>query len=73
MPSAIMTYENVFPEKVCYCPCLMDAIDYIFNNEIRSYTETMLAISECFVDDSQIHCMKVEEKTNFVFVCQPHL
>ena len=66
-------YENFFPEKVYHCPCLKNAADEIFNNEICSYTEMILAASECCVGDSQVFCMSVEEKTNCLFLCQPHL
>ena len=55
-------YENFFPEKVYHCPCLKNAADEIFHNEICSYTEMILAASECCVGDSQVFCMSVEEK-----------
>ena len=44
MSSTVIKNENLFPEKVCYCPCLKNSVDEIFNNEIRSYTEMMLGI-----------------------------
>ena len=49
MSSTVIKNENLFPEKVCYCPCLKNSVDEIFNNEIRSYTEMMLGIQECCV------------------------
>ena len=30
MSDAVTKYENVFPEKVYYCPCLENAINEIF-------------------------------------------
>ena len=50
-----------------YCPCLKYTLDEIFDNEIRSYTEMMLAVSECCVGDSQVFCMRVQEKMNCLF------
>ena len=44
MSSTVIKNENLFPEKVYYCPCLKNPIDEIFNTEIRSYTEMMLGI-----------------------------
>ena len=73
MSSTVIKNENFFPEKVYNCPCLKNVIDEIFNNEIRSYTEMMLGISECCVGDSQVYCLRAEEKTNYLFICQPHL
>ena len=37
--AAAIKNKNFFPEKVYYCPCLKNAVDEFFNNEIRSYTE----------------------------------
>ena len=42
-------------------------------NKIRSYAEIMLAVSECCFGNARIFCMRVNEKRDCLFLCQPHL
>ena len=60
MSNSIIKYEKFFPEKVYYCLCLENAVNEIFNEQIHSYTEMMLAISECCVGDARVF---VQEQT----------
>ena len=46
MSNWLIKDENVFPEKVYFCPCLENAVNKIFNKQIRFYTEMTLAILE---------------------------
>ena len=54
MSNSVLKYENFFPEKVYYCPCGENAINEIFKKQIHSYTEIMLAVSECCVGDARV-------------------
>lgn len=72
-PPTLIKYESFFPERVYHCPCLKHTKDEIFNADIRSYSEIILAISECFQSDTHVLWLRVEEKTNCLFSCQPHL
>ena len=40
----------------------MSMFNEIFKNQICSYTEMMLAVSECCVDDVRFFCTRVNEK-----------
>ena len=73
MSNSIIKYEKFFPEKVYYCLCLENAVNEIFNKQIHSYTEMMLAISECCVGDARVFCTRANEKKDCLVLCQPHL
>ena len=62
MSNSIIKYENFFPERVYYCPCLENAVNEIFNKQIRSYTEMMLAILGCCVGDARVSCTRANKK-----------
>ena len=73
MSNSIIKYENFFPEKLYYCPCLENTVNQIFYQQICSYTEMLLAISECCVSDLRVFCTRVNEKKDCLFICQPYL
>lgn len=77
MPTKAIKYENFFPEKVYQCFCLKKVIDKIwysfFNNDIRCYSEIILAVTEYCQSDPNLYCLRVHEKSNCLFLCQAHM
>lgn len=73
MPTTAIKYEKFFPEKVYYCTCLKNAIDEIYKNEVRCYSEMILAVSECFQGDSHLYFLRVQGKSNCLLLCQVHV
>ena len=65
MSNWLTKYENMFTEKVYFCPCLENAVNKIFNKQIRFYTKMTLAILECCVGDSRVLCTRVNKKIMF--------
>lgn len=70
MPTTSIKYENVFPENIYHCPCLKNTIEEIFKAEIWCYSEIILAVSECCQCDSNVYCLRVQEKLSCLFLCQ---
>ena len=60
----VIKYGNYFPEKVYHCPSLKNATEEIFKAEIWCYSEIILAVSECCKCDSNVYCLRVQEKSN---------
>ena len=66
MSNLILKYENFFPEKVYYCAGMEKAVNEIFNKQICSYTEMVLAILECCVGDGRVFCTRANKKKKIV-------
>ena len=47
MPTTAIRYENFFPEKVYHSSSLNNAFHEVFENDIRSYSDIILAVTEC--------------------------
>ena len=73
MHTTAIKYENFFPEKVYHCLCLKNALDEIFENDIRNYSEIILAVTECCQGNSDLYCLRVQEKTNCLFLYYAHM
>ena len=73
MLTTVIKYEKFFLEKVYHCPFLKNAIEEIFKTEIQCYSEIILAVSECCKCDPNVYCLRVQEKSNCLFLCQAHL
>lgn len=68
---------SFFPSKVFRCPCLMQVIDYCFENGIFSFTDIYDKVHNYVVADSDIEkvfsikCGK--QNKNCMFVCEKHV
>ena len=67
---SLINYKNFFPKKVYHCPCLTYVINQIYDADIRSYTEILLAISN-YSQGGQVFTLK--DKTNCLIMCQAHI
>lgn len=54
MPTTVIKYEEFLPKKVCHCPCLKNTVDEIFENDIRSYSDIILAVTEYCQGNSDV-------------------
>ena len=73
MPTTVIKYEDFLPKKVCHCPSLKNAVDEIFENDIRSYSDIILAVTEYCQGNSDLYFLRVQGKTNFFFFCHGHM
>ena len=56
-------------KKCQICPGLDNAVNEIFNKQICSYTEMVLAILECCVGDGRVFCTKANKRKDCLFLC----
>ena len=69
----MIKYEDFLPKKAYYCSCLKNTVDEILKNDIRSYSDIILAVTEYCQGNSDVYCLRVQEKTIFFFLCQVHM
>ena len=66
-------YKNFIPRKVYRCPCLMHIINLIYDADIHSLLMILEIISKSYMNSTQVFCLRVEEKTSCIIICQSHL
>ena len=69
---SLINYKNFFPKKVYHCPCLTYVINQIYDADIRSYTDILLAISN-YCQRGQVFTLCIKDKTNCLIMCQAHI